>query len=823
MDNICTMHKMHCCTTCRLKLWETEDGISRITSDGDISRGDADEYDSGLYPVQRRACMKGYSELYHMYSPDRILHPLKQTGSRGDRQGFRPISWDEAIDLYESYYESSLKKAGRLGYLPVLDIGGIGSFLGTTLRPFGASSCGNVDAAITAALGKRCRIHASRPMDMMNSNYIILWSSNPCVTVFPIPYVIRKAREKGIPITVVDCRYTESAGAFATGKNKVPPLICPYPATDGALMAAMSYVIYKRNLHDREFIRTSCFGFYPNDTVTSRSSETDPVTGQAYYGRTYRVPEGESFEEYLLGLEKEHGGYHGVLEWAAGTTGVDAEVIENFAIEYAVSSPAFIMSRFHGGAQRTYNGFYHSWMMIALCAMTGNLQRQGGGFGEMRGDDGYTVNLPSLPDEWDKQEKQPILISQYGIDQVILTGTDGRPWRQLREDVQKMNGIDIGGGLCLDGIVKGAANGNPFNQLANINKRRLAWQKLDYVVTYERHMTATAAWSDLVLPVTFPLENGKKFDKNSAYDSDIHVLNGVLEPVGEGIADPEVNRLIGRRFHLEKPAPDYGALMKRQWDKACLDPAYQKRHPAPLPDFETVVQNGGASFPVKPEEVPAPLMEYAPGTFPTETGKINFYSPFLASRDRTSHKINHACYVPLPDGRESIQASGSRGEKGMRSPSGRRYPLQFITPHAPGRANSDYGNTQVLKELHPHMMQIHPEDAAPRNIHENDLVYVYTDFGCIRIRAHITRSQLPGVIAIEQGTWYEPGGEQYRAFFDAGEGKAYHWTPVDYGGCANTLLEDVKPGIFDPFIDCMGFHAGGSACEVSRTLPDWGD
>lgn len=116
MDNICTMHKMHCCTTCRLKLWETEDGISRITSDGDISRGDADEYDSGLYPVQRRACMKGYSELYHMYSPDRILHPLKQTGSRGDRQGFRPISWDEAIDLYESYYESSLKKAGRLVY-----------------------------------------------------------------------------------------------------------------------------------------------------------------------------------------------------------------------------------------------------------------------------------------------------------------------------------------------------------------------------------------------------------------------------------------------------------------------------------------------------------------------------------------------------------------------------------------------------------------------------------------------------------------------------------------------------------------------------------
>lgn len=85
--------------------------------------------------------------------------------------------------------------------------------------------------------------------------------------------------------------------------------------------------------------------------------------------------------------------------------------------------------------------------------------------------------------------------------------------------------------------------------------------------------------------------------------------------------------MIGRRFNLKQRCLDYGALMKMQWDKASLDPVYQKMHSALLPDFETVVKNGGASFPVTPEEVPVSLMEYAPGTFPTETGKINFYSP----------------------------------------------------------------------------------------------------------------------------------------------------------------------------------------------------
>lgn len=823
-ETICSMHKMHCCAACQLKLHVGADGMERITSAGDTMREGALEADSALVPMQRRACMRGYGEIYHMYGPDRIRYPMLQTGRRGDLSGFKRISWEEAIKRYAEYYERMRKEAETLSYLPLLDNGGIGNRLGTVLYPFGASSCGNVDAAITAALGRRDKIAAARPLDMLNANYIILWSCDPAVTLPSLPYMVQKAREKGIPITVVDSRYTESAGAFATGKGKVPGLISPYPGTDGALLAAMAYVIYRRGLFDEAFIRRYCFGFYPGERVVSRSEESDPVTGLPYRGREFAVPRGESFTEYLEGLEREHGGYRGVLSWASASTGVPEQVIEDFAVTYAASGPVYIAARFHGGVQRTYNGFYYSWLLIALCAMTGNLCKKGAGFGEMRGDDGYTVHMPALPDLFEKEAKKPILVSQYGIDRVILTGTDGRSFADLRDDILRMNGIDIGGGLRLKGLIKGAANGNPFNQLANINKRREAWSRLDFVVTYERHMTPTAQWSDLVLPVTFPLENGRRFDRNGAYESDVHVLNGVFEPMYEAVSDEEVNRRIGDALGVRVDTCDYEALMRRQWEKAEVDKEYPDADKLALPDFEEIVKTAHLPVPVKPGDVPAALAGLKPGKFPTETGRINFYSPFLAGRGRTSHGINSARYVPLKDGYEAIKA-GREGARGVCGPSGRRYTLQLITPHAVNRANSDYANIPFLAQFNPHCIHMHPDDALTRGIADGETAYAYTEFGCLRLPVQLSRYVKRGVIAIEQGAWYKAGEERYLAYFDSdGDGiPEPHPTPVDIGGCPNTLTEDLNSGVFDPFINGMGLNAGGSACEVSKSLPEGGE
>src|SRR5512132_3064097 len=65
--------------------------------DGRIVRLDADDRPDDLAAPQLRACVRGRAYLRRQYHPDRLLHPLKRAGRRGDGR-FRRISWDEALE-----------------------------------------------------------------------------------------------------------------------------------------------------------------------------------------------------------------------------------------------------------------------------------------------------------------------------------------------------------------------------------------------------------------------------------------------------------------------------------------------------------------------------------------------------------------------------------------------------------------------------------------------------------------------------------------------------------------------------------------------------
>ncbi|WP_372995538.1 molybdopterin-dependent oxidoreductase [Lutispora sp.] len=819
---VCTMHKMHCSSACLLKLHIRDGKIVKITSAGDIPRENSWKSDNSIAPIQRRACARGYAELNHLYSPDRVKYPLKQTIERGNPRGFKRITWDEAIETIAQWYRSMEVRKDELGYYPILDKGGITPYLGTCISTFGNPSGGNVNGAIHVALGDKGKVKGNSPMDIFNSKYIIVWSNDPTATLPYLSYILIKAKENGIPITFVDARYTESIGALATGKNGVPGFILVRPGTDGALMAAMAYIIYKRNLHDEEFIKEYCFGFYPNDTVTSHSTGFDPVTDEPYKGKTYKIPKGESFIEYLETLEKENGSYEGVLKWASCITGVPIEVIEKFAIEYATVKPSFIFSKYNGGAQRTHNGLYYSWMMIALSAMTGNINKRGGGFGELRGDDGYEVKFPQFEKYKSAKKYKPILVSQFALNDAIISGLDGRTSAQLREDVLNMNSIDLGENarLYIEAYIRGDTSGNIFNQTQNINKRRIAWSKLKHIVSYERNLSPTAMWSDIVLPFQSIFENRCNFEKHSSAVSDVFVLNGPVDAMFEAKPDAEINRLIAKKLNIDgfEINTDYISFMKYQWSKAEINPEYKEiNSDIKLPDFDEIIREANFQLPVPKEKLPIVLGDFKPGEFTTETGRINFYSPFLAQRGRAVLKINKAQYVPLANGAEKVILDGGvTGRKGI------KYRLQFITPHPFNKANATYDNVPTLRNLKPHSVEMHPEDAKIRNIDNGDMVYVYNDYGCVKLPARITATVSPDVVVIPQGSWYRPSlSETYEAYFDSDcDGIAEkHIVPVDVGGCVNTLTEDLNSGILDPYIDGLGLNAGGALCEVSKEKP----
>src|SRR3990172_5882828 len=71
---------------------------------GRITRLDADDRPDSIAAPQLRACPRGRAYLRRQYHPDRLLHPLKRVGKRGEGK-FERISWDEALDTVAAQFE----------------------------------------------------------------------------------------------------------------------------------------------------------------------------------------------------------------------------------------------------------------------------------------------------------------------------------------------------------------------------------------------------------------------------------------------------------------------------------------------------------------------------------------------------------------------------------------------------------------------------------------------------------------------------------------------------------------------------------------------
>jgi len=81
-------------------------------------RGDPD------HPFTRGGlCVKVNNYVDKVYSPDRVLYPMRRTGPKGSGR-FERISWDNALDEIATRFRSSIPEHGPEAIMPV-------SYLGT--------------------------------------------------------------------------------------------------------------------------------------------------------------------------------------------------------------------------------------------------------------------------------------------------------------------------------------------------------------------------------------------------------------------------------------------------------------------------------------------------------------------------------------------------------------------------------------------------------------------------------------------------------------------------------------------------------------------
>ncbi|EQE64912.1 molybdopterin-dependent oxidoreductase [Clostridioides difficile] len=201
-------------------------------------------------------CKKGMAHLDRLNHKDRIKTPMLKVDGV-----WKEISFDKAIEIMaekltyykEKYTSKSVMHYDQYGSGSVLKyIGDIFfNFYGGVIRHKGGPcwSAGMHAQKYDFGVAKSHAIE-----DMLNSKSIFVWGKNPAYTTIHTMQIIKKAKEKGIKIVVIDPIYTKTA-------QIADKYVQVNPGTDGALAIAMAKIIVEDKLYDEEYINSYVIGF----------------------------------------------------------------------------------------------------------------------------------------------------------------------------------------------------------------------------------------------------------------------------------------------------------------------------------------------------------------------------------------------------------------------------------------------------------------------------------------------------------------------------------------------------------------------------------
>ena len=170
-----------------------------------------------------------------------------------------------------------------------------------------------------------------------------------------------------------------------------------------------------------------------------------------------------------------------------------------------------------------------------------------------------------------------------------------------------------------------------------------------------------------------------------------------------------------------------------------------------------------------------PFLPYTSGPLPTPSGKIEFYSETLAA----------AGLDPLPAFTPPTESRWGDAAK--------RYPLELLARKADNYMNSTFANLDGHRKMESRTSQrleIHPADAAARNLADGDPVRIFNDRGSLQLTALLNPSLPPGVVAARLD-WAKlhPDGSNVNALTserltDIGAGATFYSTLVEVAAVA---------------------------------------
>jgi anaerobic selenocysteine-containing dehydrogenase len=270
-------------------------------------------------------------------------------------------------------------------------------------------------------------------------------------------------------------------------------------------------------------------------------------------------------------------------------------------------------------------------------------------------------------------------------------------------------------------------NSNPAAIAPNQNAVLRGMARPDlFTVVHEQFWTDTADYADVVLPATTFLEHT---DIQGAYGHyHVQLSDQAIAPIGEARSNVWLFGQLGQRIGFtESCFRDTEQDMLTQVLSDEKHETHPQMHGITLDQLRTR-HSVRLRWAGEPE---APFQPFADGGFGTPSGKGELFSAALAEQGLD----------PLPSFKPARES---------RHTADRAYPLEFLPRKADNYMNSTFANLaphQKMESAHTGRLEIHPDDAAPRGIHEGDAVDVFNDRGRIRLVAQIHTGVPAGVVA----------------------------------------------------------------------------
>jgi molybdopterin guanine dinucleotide-containing S/N-oxide reductase-like protein len=664
------------------------------------------------HPVTRGfLCGKVAKYLDRVYSPERVLYPMRRVARKGPverrapspghsvaapGEAFERISWDEALDTISHRFRRIIAEYGCESILPYSYGGSLGALNGASMdrRFFHRLGASQLERSICSTAGEEGLKSVvgiklgTEPEQFAHSRYIIAWGSNIHGNNVHLWPFIEEARHKGAKLVVIDPYRTRTA--------KCADWYLPInPGTDAALALGLMYVIINENLFDADYVSRYTLGF---EELKARVQEYPP--------------------------EK-------VAYW----TGISAGDIRRLAREYATERPSVI--RVNYGIQRSERGGMSTRAVTMLPCLIGSWKEIGGGLQmSLSGSFGLNKDALEMPELMQKSLGRPARVINMVQLGSVLNSAMAPPIQALF-----------------------VYNSNPAAVCPNHNEVIRGLKRPDlFTVVHEQFFTDTTDYADIVLPATTFFEHK---DLQAAYGHYyLQVSNQAMEPVGECRSNVEMFRALAKRMGFEDECfretvdsmIDHALDAPNPWLRGITRERLEREHHLRLnfagsPAAKATVDDNPdiavANRCAIEKQNQAPFLPFAQGNFPTASGKAEFYSEALKRRGLDPV----IAFTPPNESRHGTKAA--------------EFPLELLARKADNHLNSSFANLSSIRRMEPGIgnLEMHASDAASRGVRDGDRVRAFNSRGEIVLRARVDGSVPPGVVAARLD-WarFSPGG-----------------------------------------------------------------